>query len=125
MALTGGRGVDVVYAIVGPGFTKNLDLLAPLGTLVSINSLGREPDTDLFTELRALLSRSLGVRLYSIHTLDEEPHIRRALMQRAIELMAAGRLHPPKPTLLPLKEAARAHEMLEAATTLGKLILMP
>jgi NADPH:quinone reductase len=125
MALTGGRGVDVVYAIVGPGFTDNLDLLAPLGTLVSINSLGREPDADLFTELRRLLTHSLAVRLYSIHTLDQDRPTRRALMQRAIDLMAAGRLRPPKPTVLPLADAARAHEMLEAATTLGKLVLMP
>jgi NADPH2:quinone reductase len=125
MALTGGRGVDVVYAIVGPGFTKNLDLLAPLGTLVSINSLGREPDADFFAELRRTLNRSLGIRCYSIHTLDDQKDKRRALMQRAIELMAAGRLRPPKPTLLPLQDASRAHEMLEAATTLGKLVLMP
>jgi NADPH2:quinone reductase len=125
MALTGNRGVDVVYAIVGPGFTKNLDLLAPLGTLVSINSLGREPDADFFTELRRTLNRSLGIRCYSIHTLDGQKDKRRALMQRAIELMAAGRLRPPKPTLLALEDASRAHEMLEAATTLGKLVLMP
>jgi len=125
MALTDGRGVDVVYAIVGAGFTKNLELLAPLGTLVSINSLGREPDAEFFTALRALLSRSLGVRLYSIHTLDGQRDTRRALMQRAVELMAADRLRPPRPTLLPLKDAARAHQMLEAATTLGKLVLVP
>lgn len=125
MALTGGRGVDVVYAIVGPGFTKNLDLLAPLGTLVSINSLGREPDANLYAELRRCLGKSVGVRLYSIHTLDEDRETRRALMYRAIELMAAGRLQPPEPTRLPLKDAARAHEMLEAGTALGKLVLMP
>ncbi|MGE5525560.1 MAG: zinc-dependent alcohol dehydrogenase family protein [Rhodospirillaceae bacterium] len=125
MALTGGRGVDVVYAIVGPGFTKNLDLLAPLGTLVSINSLGREPDADLYAELRRCLGKSLGVRLYSIHTLDKDHERRRALMYRAIELMAAGHLQPPQPTCLPLRDAARAHEMLEAGTALGKLVLVP
>jgi NADPH2:quinone reductase len=125
MALTGGRGVDVVYAIVGAGFTKNLDLLAPLGTLVSINSLGREPDADFFDELRRTLSRSLGIRCYSIHTLDDQKDKRRALMQRAIDLMASGQLRPPKPTILPLEDASRAHEMLEAATTVGKLVLVP
>lgn len=124
-ALTGGRGVDVVYAIAGPGFTKNLDLLAPLGTLVSFNTLSGVPDADLFAELRRLLGRSLGVRCYSIHTLDQDTATRRALMQRAIELMASRRLRPPPPTLLPLAQARRAHELLEAGNTLGKLVLVP
>lgn len=125
MALTAGRGVDVVYAISGPGFTGNLDLLAPLGTLVCLSALGRMPDGDLFTALRDRLNLSLGVRCYSIHTLDEARDTRHALMRRMIELMAAGRLRPPRPTVLPLAQARRAHEMLEQATALGKLVLVP
>jgi NADPH2:quinone reductase len=128
MALTGGRGVDVVYAMAGPSaaFIGNLDLLAPLGTVVSFAILGGlMPDADLFGELRKRLGKSLGVRCYSIHTLDHDRELRRALMERAIELMAAGRLRPPAPTLLPLAEAARAHERMEAGRTLGKIVLVP
>jgi NADPH2:quinone reductase len=83
------------------------------------------PGVDIFEELRARLGKSLGVRCYSIHTLDQQPATRRALMQRAIDLMAEGRLRPPRPTLLPLADARRAHEMMEAGTTLGKLVLVP
>ena len=125
MRITEGRGVDVVYDRAGPGFTANLDLLAPSGTLVSINSLEAVPDADLFSELKKRLGRSLGVRCYSIHTLDQQPGRRRAFMQRAIDLMAQGELRPPPATLLPLSEAARAHAMLEAGETLGKLVLVP
>jgi NADPH:quinone reductase len=125
MRITGGRGVDVVYDRARPGFTDNLDLLAPSGTLVSIDSLKDAPDADLFVELRKRLGRSLGVRCYSIHTLDQQPARRRAFMQRAIDLMSEGRLRPPPPTLLPLRDAARAHAMLEAGETLGKLVLTP
>lgn len=39
--------------------------------------------------------------------------------------MAAGRLRPPPPTLLPLAQARRAHEWMEAAATLGKVVLLP
>jgi NADPH2:quinone reductase len=46
-------------------------------------------------------------------------------MERAIELMAAGRLRPPPPTVLPLAQAARAHELMEAGRTLGKVVLVP
>ncbi|HEV7803049.1 MAG TPA: zinc-dependent alcohol dehydrogenase family protein [Burkholderiales bacterium] len=125
MALTGARGVDVVYAMAGKDLMNNLDLLAPLGTLVSFSTLGGKPGKDVFAALRARLGKSLGVRCYSIHTLDQQPVTRRALMQRAIDLMAAGRLSPPAPTLLPLAEARRAHELMEAGETLGKLVLVP
>lgn len=127
-ALTGGRGVDVVYAMGGPSaqFVGNLDLLAPLGTLLSFGYLGGPmPDLDLFGELRKRQGRCLGVRCYSIHTLDHDRELRRALMERAIGLMAAGRLRPPAPTLLPLAQAARAHEMMEAGRSLGKIVLVP
>jgi NADPH2:quinone reductase len=128
MALTGGRGVDVVYAMGGPTaqFIGNLELLAPLGTLISFGMLGGPmPDLDLFAELRKRQGKCLGVRCYSIHTLDHDRGLRRALMERAIELMAAGRLRPPAPARMPLAEAARAHEMMEAGRTLGKVVLMP
>jgi NADPH2:quinone reductase len=128
MALTGGRGVDAVYAMGGPTaqFVGNLDLLAPLGTLVSFGFLGGPmPDLDLLAELRKRQGKCLGVRCYSIHTLDHDRKLRRALMGRAIELMAAGRLRPPLPTVLPLAQAARAHELMEAGRTMGKIVLAP
>jgi NADPH2:quinone reductase len=128
MALTSGHGVDVVYAMGGPSaaFIGNLDLLATFGTVVSFGVLGGlMPDADIFGALRKRLGKSLGVRCYSIHTLDRNRELRRALMDRAIELMAAGRLRPPPPTVLPLTEAARAHQMMEAGGTLGKVVLVP
>jgi len=128
MALTGGRGVDVVYAMGGPSaaFIGNLDLLAPLGTVVSFATLGGPmPDADLYGELKKRQARCLGVRCYSIHALDHDRELRRALMERAIGLMASGRLRPPPPTVLPLAEAARAHELMEAGRTVGKIVLAP
>jgi NADPH2:quinone reductase len=128
MALTGGRGVDVVYAMGGPSaaFVGNLELLAPLGTVVSFSVLGGLiPDADLYGELRKRLGKSLGVRVYSIHTLDHDRELRRGLMARAIELMAAGRLRPSPPTVLPLAEAARAHDMMESGRNVGKIVLAP
>ena len=128
MALTGGRGVDVVYAMAGPtaAFVGNLDLLAPLGTLLSFGPLGGlMPDADIYGELRKRVGNSLGVRAYSIHTLDQDRELRRSLMERAIELMAAGRLRPPPPTVLPLAEARRAHELMESSRTPGKIVLAP
>jgi NADPH2:quinone reductase len=127
MGLTGGSGVDVVYAMGGPAenFVRNLDLLAPLGTLLSFGFLGgMMPDADLYGELRKRAGKSLGVRNYSIHILDHQRELRRSLMQRAIDLMAAGWLRPAA-TVMPLAEARRAHELMEAGTTMGKVVLVP
>jgi NADPH2:quinone reductase len=128
MALTNGRGVDVVYAMGGPkaAFLANLDLLAPLGTVVSFGMLGGPiPDADLLGELRKRQGKCLGARVYSIHALDHERELRRGLMERAIELMASGRLRSAPPTVLPLAEAGQAHAMMEAGRNVGKIVLAP
>jgi NADPH2:quinone reductase len=126
MALTAGRGVDLVLDhVAGPGFNAQLDLLAPLGTLLSYNALGGLPPDNLLGDMRRLLGKSLGVRCYSIHTLDQAPAQRRALMERAISLMASGALRPPPSTRLTLSDARQAHTLLDAGQTLGKLVLLP
>jgi NADPH2:quinone reductase len=126
MTLTNGRGVDMVLDHVGgPDFTANLDLLAARGTLLSYNALAGLPDQNLLGEMRRLLGKSLGVRCYSIHTLDAEPELRRALMERAIDLAAQGRVKTPRTMTLPLSAATQAHQMLDAAQVLGKLVLKP
>lgn len=126
LALTNGRGVDMVLDHVGgPNFSANLDLLAARGTLLSFNALAGLPEKNLLGELRRLLGKSLGVRCYSIHTMDEEPDTRRALMERALKLLAEGRIKAPIATSLPLSEAVRAHQLLDAGQVLGKLILRP
>jgi NADPH:quinone reductase len=126
LALTGGRGVDLaVDPIGGALFIACLRSLAPLGLAVSYNIVGGPPAADVFAELRSLLGRSLGVRTFSMHTFDEQPDKRRALMLAAIEAMASGAIRAPAATVLRLAEARRAHELLDAAGTVGKLVLHP
>ena len=126
MTLTNGQGVDMVLDHVGgPSFSANLDLLAARGTLLSYNALAGLPDKNLLGEMRRLLGKSLGVRCYSIHTMDAEPDTRRALMERALKLLAEGRIRAPKTTVLPLSDAVQAHQLLDAAQVLGKLVLRP
>ena len=124
--LTDGRGVDLVLDQAGgASLIDALELLAPLGMVVSYNALAGLPEKDLFAEMRRYVGRSLAVRCFSIHTLDTMPDVRRRLMESAIDHMAQGRLRPPAPTILPLSQARRAHELLDTAATLGKLVLQP
>lgn len=125
-SLTGGRGVDVLFDhVAGKNFTDGLKMLAPFGMIVSYGLLGGMPETSLFKEMRGLVTRSPAVRCFSIHSYDENPEPRRAAMERAIEILAGGKVMPAIADRIPLKEASRAHALLESRKAMGKIVLRP
>lgn len=125
-AATQGRGVDIAFDhLGGASLLGCLQALAPMGTVVSYNAIQGLPSNDVFGLMRTLLGRSPGLRVFSMHTLDERPAQRRALMQRAIDDMAAGRVQAPQAMRFALADAAQAHRLLESRSTLGKIVLEP
>ncbi len=124
--ITGGKGADFILdQRVGPDFTDNLDMIAPLGTIVSFNALAGMPAKDLFVEMRANLGKSPGVRCFSWHTYDKDPDTRARILGEVIALFADGSLNPPIYKTLPMEEARAAHEMLDSREILGKVVLKP
>jgi NADPH2:quinone reductase len=124
--LTGGRGVGLAFdQLIGPRFTDSLDMLAPLGMVVSFNALAGLPEDELFAAMRQRLGKSLAVRCFSWHALDGDPEKGQQIIDIVVALFAAGTFHPPIHELMPLSEARRAHEMLDAREIMGKLILKP
>lgn len=124
MDATGGRGVDLaVDQLGGDMLIACLRSLAPMGQVVSINVMTGMPMQDVFKEMRALLSRSLGLRTFSMHTLDEDPAVRRALMRDAIEQMAQGRVQAPPAHVMSLHQIQEAHALLDAGASRGKLVI--
>ena len=125
-ALTGGRGVDMAFDHLGGDWlTAGLHALAPMGQLVSYNLVLGFPPRETLREMRALLGRSLALRTFSMHTYDELPAQRRALMEEAIALMAAGRVQAPPTLSLPIDAVREAHERLDRGDVLGKIVLVP
>lgn len=123
-ALTQGRGVDLVLDhIVGKDFTDNLKMLAPMGLIVSFNALGGFPEKDLFKEMRAHLPVSPAVRCFTMHSFDQAPEALARIAARTVALFAEGKVKPPVHARLPLAEARKAHEMLDARAALGKIVL--
>jgi NADPH2:quinone reductase len=123
---TAGRGVDLAFdPIGGQSLTDCLHSLAPLGTVVSYNAVAGLPPEDVFVTLRALLGRSLAVRCFSMHTLDADRVLRRQLMDESLQLLAAGHVRVPEPTVLTLSEVQQAHRILDAGATMGKIVLTP
>ncbi len=124
--LTGGRGVDLALdQLVGPDFTDNLRMLAPLGMILSFNALAGLPEKELFAEMRAHLGKSPAVRCFSWHSYDANPEARARILGEVVDRFAAGDLSPPIHAQLPLAEARKAHEMLDARDILGKVVLKP
>lgn len=124
--LTGGRGVDLVLdQLVGPDFTDNLRMLAPLGMILSFNALAGLPEKELFVEMRARLGISPAVRCFSWHSYDANPGARARVLGEVVDRFANGGLSPPIYATLPLADARRAHEQIDARDILGKMVLKP
>lgn len=122
--LTSGRGVDVVYDSVGKDtFDKSLNCLRPRGLLALFGfSSGPVPPFD-----PAVLGAK-GSLFLTRPGLNQYIATREELTSRAADLfawLAAGKLEVTVDRVLPLADAAQAHEALEARQTAGKLLLVP
>lgn len=126
LELTEGRGVDLVLDHVGgAGLFDGLKMLAPWGTLVSFNAVAGNPPSDIFAEMRNLLTKSLTLRCFSMHTLDADAALRRQIMTEVIDMLGKGTIRPVVSVKLPLVEAAEAHRIIERGESLGKILLVP
>lgn len=127
-AITGGEGVDLILdAAGGPGFARYLSMLAPFGLLVCYGRLqGAMPRdvTDALEKGPGYLN-STALRVFTMHTLDDRPALRAQSMRDLIEKLGEGKIRPLIHARLPLRDARRAHEMLEAREVIGKVLLKP
>lgn len=122
--LTDGRGVDVVFDPIGGDVrARSWDALADFGRLVHFGNASHEPE--IVPPAEQLRARGLGYVGYSggRHAV-RDPDTVRASWVEAVELVASGKVRIDVSETLPLVEAARAHESLEAGNTVGKLVLV-
>jgi len=114
-ALTGKKGADVVFEHVGGRvFEAAVSALARDGRLVTCgDTIGSKVTLDLnllFGRHLALLGSWMG---------------RRSDLNEVLRHVASGALRPVVDAVLPLAEARRAHERLEARDVFGKVVLVP
>lgn len=114
-ALTGRRGVDVVFEHVGgETFERSLRVLAKAGRLVTC---GATTGIDARVNLRHLFFKSQSI-LGSTMGSKGEYH-------RLVGLYAQGIFRPVIDRVLPLSEVAHAQRALEAREVFGKVVLRP
>jgi NADPH:quinone reductase-like Zn-dependent oxidoreductase len=103
--------VDIVLDSVGGDYgPRSLRVLRRGGTLISLAS----PADD------ALRPQAEQLGIHAGFTLVEPDY---AGLSALVELVRAGRLRPHVRTVLPLGQAAKAHEIGETGQTFGKIVL--
>lgn len=123
LAATAGRGADVILDMVGGDYiARNLKALAEEGRLVQIAFL-QGPKAEInFAPLMMRRQTITGSTLRP-QSVEAKARIAGALLDEVWPLLAAGRLRPVMDRVLPLAEAAAAHERMEGSAHIGKIVL--
>lgn len=121
--VTDGRGVDVILDMVGGDYVaRNLKALAMEGRLVQIAWLGGSKIEANFASLMLKRLTWTGSTLRP-RSIEEKGRIAKALEAKVWPLLAKRTVQPIIHTVLPLDEAAAAHELMESSRHIGKIIL--
>lgn len=120
---TGGRGVDVVLDSIGaPYLAQHLTCLATGGRLVLIGLMGGARSE---INLGLVVGKRLSVIGSTLRTrpVEEKAGIVSAFLSRFGDALAKGSIWPVVDRVLPLSDAQAAHDLLQASTHFGKVIL--
>jgi putative PIG3 family NAD(P)H quinone oxidoreductase len=120
---TDGHGADVVLDTIGAKYlARNLDVLAVNGRIVTI---GLQGGTKAELDLGKLLMKRAAVIATSLRArpLDEKATIVAAVREHVWPLVADGAVRPVVDRTLPMADAARAHDLVEGSTHIGKVLL--
>ncbi|HWX24003.1 MAG TPA: zinc-binding dehydrogenase, partial [Vicinamibacteria bacterium] len=111
--LTGKKGVEVVFEHVGQStWEKSILSLAHRGRLVTCGATTGPAGS---TDLRYLFSKQLSLLGSYMGSKADLLDVARVFFE--------GRLRAVVDTVLPLKEARRAHERMESSSHFGKIVL--
>lgn len=116
-----GEPVDVVLdGVGGDVLPRAVAALAPGGRLVFFGSGGGTvPAFDLLAGSKTIT----GLTMARFSTVQRELYDRHG--EKLWELALSGQLQPVVHAEIPLADAARAHEIIEARANLGKVVLRP
>jgi NADPH:quinone reductase len=123
-ALTGGKGVPVVYDGIGKDtFPASLDCLSTRGMFVSYgSSSGAVPAFDILTLAQ---KGSLYATRPTLATYAAKREDLVAMAADLFELVQAGKIVSEPRQVYPLRDAAEAHRALVSRATTGASILLP
>ncbi|KAF6163208.1 hypothetical protein GIB67_025072 [Kingdonia uniflora] len=122
---TGGKGVDVILDSIGaPYFQRNVNSLNIDGRIFMIGFQGGSVTE---VNLTSIFAKRITVQGAGLRTRSLE---NKALIVNEVEknvwpAIASGKVKPVVYKSFPMSEAAKAHELMESSTHIGKILLIP
>ncbi len=121
---TCGTGADVILDIMGASYlARNIESLAVGGRLVVIGLLGGT-SSELDLRTMQLKRASLHATMLRSRPLAEKAAIVAGVREHVWPLVEAGKVRPVIDRVLPMKDAAAAHQVIEAGLHVGKVLLV-
>jgi putative PIG3 family NAD(P)H quinone oxidoreductase len=119
-----GVTVSAVLDLVGASYLKqNLDVVAPLGRIVSVGLTGgAKAELDMGIVMRKRLT-IVGTVLRA-RPLEEKIAVARELSSHIVPAFETGQLEPVIDRIVPFDDIASAHRAMENNETLGKILLV-
>ena len=122
-AATSGKGADVILDMVGGDYIeRNYEAAAVEGRIVQIAFQGSPKATVDFRRIMLKRLTHTGSTLRARSVADKTV-IARAVEDRVLPLLAAGRVKPVMDSTFPLAQAAAAHARMEKSVHIGKIVL--
>jgi len=119
-------GYDVIIDIVAgadmPSFFARLN---PNGRMVAVGAVAGPPPADFAMEMFAAFQKSMSFATFSANTDCVPESDRRAVTAELFAAASRGELHAAVHELLPLEQAVRAHQKMEAGEVFGRIVLAP
>lgn len=120
---TGGKGADVILDMVGGDYIeRNYEAASVEGRIVQIAFQGSPKATVDFRRIMLKRLHHTGSTLRSRSVADKGA-IARAVEDKVLPLLAAGKVRPILYKTFPLAEAAAAHALMESSAHIGKIVL--
>jgi len=125
LAATDGRGVDIVFDVVGAAaLAENVTMLADDGRLAIVGlQKGRRGELDL----GLMMDKRAGLVVTALRSrpLAQKLAIMADVRERVWPMVADLRVRPTVHARLPLERAGEAHRAMAAGEAFGKILLLP
>ena len=122
--LTGGKGVDVILDMVGGDYIdRNYEAAAVEGRIVQIAFLGGSKATPNFAKLMMKRLHHTGSTLRPRSVADKAAMVA-AIEANAMPWLNDGLVKPLMDSSFPLKDASKAHALMESSQHIGKIVLV-
>jgi NADPH:quinone reductase len=123
LALTGGRGADVIFDPVGGDvFDQSMRCVAPFGRILIVGFTGGRPGEAKTNHLLVKDAEVIGFTVGALNRLD--PAWARRNLEALVGWLGSARIHPYHSHALPLAQAADALKLIMDRQVIGKVLLV-